>query len=186
MISKVPAQNVQCEAEPANDRTDVAGVNMFPYLGSWVVHPPRRLSVLQKRVIGTDGKLLKCPEGSSSSVLLKKGRSVRYLTHRCLESSKLPSGFPVLLCLNRCLGLYVEVSTPYGVQVFKIGKWVPMSKEVEFSSWHTSPCRPCKLRLWPLFVSELLSLIIFSGHWILAFLLCRVLTVQCFFGTDTP
>lgn len=101
---------------------------MFPYLGSWVVHPPRRRSVLQKRVIGTDGKLLKCPEGSSSSVLLKKGRRVRALTHRCLGGSKLPSGFPFLLCSNRCLGLYVEVSTPHGVQVFKIGKRVPRAR----------------------------------------------------------
>lgn len=83
---------------------------MFPCLGSWILHPPRRLSVLQKRVIGTDGKLLKCPEGSSSSVLLKKGRFVCCLTHRCLEGSKLPSGFSVLLCFNRCLGLYVGSS----------------------------------------------------------------------------
>lgn len=73
MVSKMCLHRVQCEAEPANDWTDVAGVNMFPYLGSWILHPPRRLSVLQKRVIGTDGKLLKCPEGSSSSALLKKG-----------------------------------------------------------------------------------------------------------------
>lgn len=54
------------------------------------------------------------------------------------------------------------------------GKEGPLSKEVEFSSWHRSPCRLCKLRLWPPFVSALLSLIIFSGHWILTFLLCRV------------
>lgn len=46
--------------EPVSDLTDVAGVNTFPYLGSWILHPPRRLSVLQKRVIGADGKLLKC------------------------------------------------------------------------------------------------------------------------------
>lgn len=66
---------------------------MFPYLPSWIWHPPRRPSVLQKkRVTGPDGKLLKCPEGSSSSVLLKKGRRVWELTHRCLEGSKLPWG----------------------------------------------------------------------------------------------
>lgn len=98
---------------------------MFPYLGSWLLHPPRRLSVLQKRVISTDGKLLKCPEGSSSSVLLKTGRSVHYLTHRCLEGSKLPSGFQFYFAWTDVLGYILEVSTPYGVQVFKTGKCVP-------------------------------------------------------------
>lgn len=48
MISKVPAQDVQREAEPANNGAVVAGVNVFPYLGSWVVHPPGRLGTAEE------------------------------------------------------------------------------------------------------------------------------------------
>lgn len=177
------AQRGQCEAEPASDWTDVAGVNIFSYLGSRILHPPRRLSVLQKRVIGADGKLLKCPEGSSSSVLLKKERSECYLTHRCLEGSKFPSGFSVLLCLHRCLGLCVGSIHSLWCPSVQNWKECPKSNGVELSSWHRSPCSPCRLRLCASLISGLLSLIICSGHWFLTCLLRRVLIIQCF-GTD--
>lgn len=60
-----------------------------------------------KEVICADGKLLKCPEGSNSSVLVKTGRICRRLTHRCLERSALEAGSAVLLCSSRCLGSHV-------------------------------------------------------------------------------
>lgn len=88
--------------------------------------------------------------------------------------------FQFLLCLNRCLGLYVEVSTPYGVQVFKIGKRVPWARGWS-SAFGTGAS--AVLANWGsdlFFVSTLLSPIIFSGHWILTFLLCGVLVVRWF------
>lgn len=119
------AQRGQCEAGPASDWTDAAGVNIFPYLGSWILHSPGRLSVLPKRVISADGKLLKCPEGSSSSVPLKRGGvSVIWFT----GVWKAPNYLQVFQFYFACtdvLGYVLEVSTPYGVQVFKIGKSVP-------------------------------------------------------------
>lgn len=57
----------------------------------------------KKKVICADGKLLKCPEGSNSSVLVKTGRISHRLTHRCLEHSELEAGSAVPLCLSRWL-----------------------------------------------------------------------------------
>lgn len=104
-VSEYAYTQVQCE-EPGNAETDAAGVNSFliSVPGFYILLED---SVLQTRVIGTDGKLPECPEGSSSSVFRKKGRFDCCRTHRCLEASKLPSGFSVLPCFNRCLGLYV-------------------------------------------------------------------------------
>lgn len=174
----MPAQKVQCEVEPASDWTDVAGVNIFPYLGTWVLHRPRRLSVLQKRVIGTDGKLLKHPEGSSSSVLSKSGRSVIRLTGVWKAPNYLQV-FQFYFAYTAVLGYVLEVSTPYGVQVFKIGKSVPRARGW---SWALGVWAPAVLTNWgsrPL-VFGLLPLIIFSGHWLLTVLLCKVRIVQCF------
>lgn len=50
-----------------------------------------------------DGKLLKCPEGSNSSALVKTGRISHRLTHRCLERSELEAGSAERLCSSRCL-----------------------------------------------------------------------------------
>lgn len=51
--------------------------------------------MLRKKVICADGKLLKCPEGSNSSVLVKTGRISHRLTHRCLEHSESEAGSAV-------------------------------------------------------------------------------------------
>jgi len=59
----------------------------------------------EKKVICADGKPLKCPEGSNSSVLVKTGRISHHLTHRCLERSELEAGSAEPLCLSRCLRL---------------------------------------------------------------------------------
>lgn len=42
MVSEYGCALVQCK-EPGNAGTDAAGVNSFPHLGSWILHPPRRL-----------------------------------------------------------------------------------------------------------------------------------------------
>lgn len=166
---------------------------MFPYLGFCSLHPPRRLSVLQKRVISTDGKLLKCPEGSSSSVLLKKGRFACCLPHRCLEGSKLLSDFSVLLCFNRCLGFNVgSIRSLWCPSVWNwkvcpkskgwsraLGTLAYTEQGMESSSWHTSLHSHCKLKLWAFFLS------LGCWHWYFllvtgSFLICRVLWVHLF------
>lgn len=42
MVSENGCAQIQCK-EPGNAGTDAVGVNSFPYLGSGILHPPRRL-----------------------------------------------------------------------------------------------------------------------------------------------
>lgn len=111
---------------------------MFPYLGSWLLHPPRRLSVLQKRVISTDGKLLKCPEGSSSSAL-KDGEECALSDSQVFGRLQITFRFFSFTLLEQ-MSWVIYWKSPL-LMVSKCLKLASVSQEqgAESNRWHASP-----------------------------------------------
>lgn len=117
----------------------------------------------EKKVICADGKLLKCPEGSNSSVPVKTGRISHRLTHRCLEHSKSEAGsavpkhgsallkqMPVVVCWKHAGSFSCDV------QVAKNIRRALWSKEVGRDFLACGPHSDYKLRLWAVAVPGLL------------------------------